>query len=193
MTVPAAILWVAATPLMVQADPIERLNAELLASPTATAVLERRCAALGLADPPRVRAEVTRGRAPASASPSRTRLRVAKHDLLGYRRVRLMCGPHLLSEAINWFVASRLTPRMNAALDDTDTPFGRVILPLGPRRRTVSIWKAKAGASSGEILRHRAIVLDATGRPLAEVIERYQSILLESSSGATIPSRSPSS
>lgn len=175
----AAIVLVAAVPPAQAMNPVERLNAELLASPTATAVLERRCAALGLANPPRVHADVTRGRAAASASPSRTRLKVGKDEPLGYRRVRLMCGATLLSEAINWYVPSRLTAEMNAALDSGDTPFGRVILPLGPHRRTRSVWKAKRISVSGEILRHRAIVLDGAGRPLADVIERYQRVLID--------------
>jgi len=163
-----------------QMSPVERLNADLLAARTATSVLESRCAALGLADPPRVRAEVKRGRAPASASPARTRLKVGKDEVLGYRRVRLMCGDHLLSEATNWYVASRLTPEMNAALDSSDVPFGRVILPLSPRRETYSTWTLRAGRTpaSGVVIRHRAIVLDNAGRPLADVAEHYQQVLL---------------
>jgi hypothetical protein len=161
-----------------QASPVDRLSAELLASPTATAVLERHCAALGLGT--RVHAEVQRGRALASATPSRTRLKVAKTEMLGYRRVRLMCGDHVLSQAINWYVPARLTPEMNAALESGDVPFGRVILPLAPQRRTLSIWKARPGRvpHGGTVLRHRAIVLDGQGRPLAEVIENYQRILV---------------
>lgn len=165
-----------------QMSPVERLNADLLAARTATSVLEARCAALGLADPPRVRAEVKRGRAPASASPARTRLKVGKDEVLGYRRVRLMCGDQLLSEATNWYVASRLTPEMNAALDSSDVPFGRVILPLSPRRETYSTWTVRADRSpaGGVVIRHRAIVLDNAGRPLADVAEHYQKVLLGS-------------
>lgn len=163
-----------------QMSPVERLNADLLAARTATSVLEARCASLALADPPRVRAEVERGRAPASASPARTRLKVGKGEVLGYRRVRLMCGDHLLSEATNWYVASRLTPEMNAALDSSDVPFGRVILPLSPRRETYATWtvKARRAPAGGVVIRHRAIVLDQAGRPLAAVVEHYQRVLL---------------
>jgi hypothetical protein len=176
----AIVLAVAAVPAR-EMSAIERLNAELLASPTATAVLEGRCAALGLADPPRVHADVKRGRVPASASPSRTRLGVGKDEVLGYRRVRLMCGATVLSEAINWYVASRLTPEMNAALDGGDTPFGRVILPLRPYRRTLSAWTARPGrvSASGDVIRHRALVFDGAGRPLAEVVERYKRVLVD--------------
>lgn len=163
-----------------QMSPVERLNAELLAARTATSVLEARCATLGLADPPRVRAEVQRGRVVASASPVRTRLKVGKSEMLGYRRVRLMCGTHVLSEAVNWYVASRLTPEMNAALDGSDVPFGRVILPLSPRRETYATRTVRPGRvpPGGVVVRHRAIVLDGEGRPLAAVVEQYQQVLL---------------
>lgn len=174
----AAILIEAAA--AAQMTPVERLNADLLAARTATSVLEARCAALGLVDPPRVHAQVKRGRVVASTSPARTRLKVGKDEMLGYRRVRLMCGSHVLSEAINWYVASRLTPEMNAALDHSDVPFGRVILPLAPRRETYSTWKVRPGRvpPGGVVVRHRAIVLDGEGRPLADVVEHYQKVLL---------------
>lgn len=181
MSVGALAATVIAAAVAVQTSPVERLNAQLLAARTATSVLEARCAALHLADPPRVRAEVERGSAPASASPARTRLKVGKGERLGYRRVRLMCGDHVLSDATNWYVPGRLTPAMNAALEGSDVPFGRVILPLDPRRRTVSVWMIRPGrvARDGVVLRHRAVVLDGGGRPLAEVVERYRSVLLD--------------
>ncbi|WP_239019522.1 hypothetical protein [Sphingomonas suaedae] len=176
----AAVAFLAAAMAAVQMSPVERLNADLLAARTATEVLEARCAALNLADPPRVHAEVKRARIVASASPARHRLKVGKSEMLGYRRVRLMCGTHLLSEATNWYVASRLTPEMNAALDTGDAPFGRVILPLAPRRRTLSTWTVKPGRvpPGGVVVRHRAVVLDGEGRPLAQVVEQYQRVLL---------------
>ncbi len=42
-----------------------------------------------------------------------------------------------MSKADNWFVPARLTAAMNALLDSTQTPFGAVIAPLGPIRRTL--------------------------------------------------------
>ena len=175
----AAVALLAAAAPAPQMNPVERLNAELLAGRTATEVLEARCAALGLADPPRVHAEVRRGRQVATAS-ARARLAVGADEMLGYRRVRLMCGAHVLSEAVNWYVASRLTPEMNAQLEGGDTPFGRVILPLAPSRRTLSarvLWDGK-GTPPATILRHRALVIDGQGRPLAEVIENYRAALV---------------
>lgn len=160
-------------------NPVERLNAELLAGRTATEVLEERCAALGLAAAPRVHAQVRRNRLVAGEAAARRRLDAAG-ERLGYRRVRLMCAEHVLSEAVNWYVASRLTPEMNDALETCDVPFGRVILPLGPSRRTVStriLWDGD-GPAPATILRHRALVVDGHGRPLAEVIENYRAILV---------------
>lgn len=160
-------------------NPVERLNAELLNGRTATEVLEERCAVLGLACAPRVHAEVRRDRLVAGEAAARRRLDAAG-ERMGYRRVHLMCGAHILSEAVNWYVASRLTPEMNEALETGDVPFGRVILPLGPSRRTVStriLWDGE-GAAPATILRHRALVVDGQGRPLAEVIENYRAVLV---------------
>lgn len=160
-------------------NPVDRLNAELLRGRTATEVLEARCAALGLADVPRVHAQVRRDRLVAGEGAARRRLD-AEGERLGYRRVYLMCGEHVLSEALNWYVAGRLTPAMNEALETSDVPFGRVILPLGPSRRTVStrvLWDGN-GAAPATVLRHRALVIDGQGRPLAEVIENYRAVLV---------------
>ncbi|WP_343519662.1 hypothetical protein [Sphingomonas sp.] len=160
-------------------NPVDRLNAELLNGRTATEVLEARCAALGLADGPRVHAQVRRDRLVAGEAAARRRLDAAG-ERLGYRRVYLMCGAQVLSEALNWYVASRLTAEMNAALETSDVPFGRVILPLSPSRRTVStrvLWDGE-GEAPATILRHRALVVDGQGRPLAEVIENYRAVLV---------------
>lgn len=166
-------------------NPVERLNAELLAGRTATEVLEARCAVLGLAASPRVHAEVRRNRLVAGEAVARLRLDAEGSEQLGYRRVHLMCGAHVLSEAVNWYVASRLTPAMNDALEASDVPFGRVILPLAPSRRTIStriLWDG-SGPAPSTILRHRALVVDGQGRPLAEVIENYRAVLVTGAIG----------
>jgi chorismate-pyruvate lyase len=69
-------------------------------------------------------------------------LRVSATELVRYRRVRLICGDHVLSEADNWYVPARLTPEMNRLLDTTDIAFGRVVQPLKFRRRTLSASRA---------------------------------------------------
>jgi hypothetical protein len=74
-----------------------------------------------------------------------------------------------MSRAENWYVPGRLTPEMNRALETGDTPFGTAIRPLQPTRRTLGVqWLPGATA-----FRHRALVLDAGGRPLAFVVESY--------------------
>ncbi len=155
-------------------DAVDALHADLLAGPTATSVLERRCGGLA------VRAEVDRGiDVPASAE-QRDRLAVSADEPLGYRRVRLVCGARLLSEAENWFVPERLTPEMRAALAESDTPFGAVIADLVPVRCNLAaerLWDGR-GAPPVAVLRHRALVSSGAGVPLAEVVETYQRALV---------------
>jgi chorismate-pyruvate lyase len=151
------------------------LNRRLLASSSATATLRQWCADHGIADPV-IHAEVIKV-APRSAPAARRReLQVDVREPLGYRRVRLGCAGHVLSEAENWYVPSRLTPEMNAALDRSDTPFGTVVSPLHISRRNLAVemlWRRGANPPA-QLFRHRALVLDADGRPIAEVIETYQ-------------------
>jgi hypothetical protein len=86
-----------------------------------------------------------------------------------------------LSEAQNWYVPARLTPAMNAVLDTSDTPFGTVVAPLHITRRTLAadmLWRHGAKPPPA-LFRHRALVLDGAGRPIAEVIETYQRAAVE--------------
>ena len=116
-----------------------------------------------------VRAEVlSRDTIPASTE-TRTRLGVRDADKVGHRRVRLLCGARVLSEADNWFVPGRLTLDMRSALERTDTPFGLAIAPLVPRRRTLACERLDGDT----VLKLHAVVLSVTGEALAEVVERY--------------------
>ena len=123
---------------------IESLNADLLAHDSATLTIERWCADHRLADPARIVAErVSDADKPASAE-VRAALDVKPDEPLGYRRVRLKCGDHVLSEADNWYVPARLTPEMNHVLETTDTPFGKAVAALHFRRHTLSadlLWR----------------------------------------------------
>ena len=136
----------------------------------------------------------------AAKSPSeeqRQRLRVAPADEVRYRRVRLLCGTVVLSEADNWYVPSRLTPEMNQLLDTTDTPFGRAVQPLHFQRHTISSellgpllpegWEMKPAADAvdahelcfpAQVLRHRALLTLPDGTPFSEVVETYTSNVL---------------
>lgn len=176
----AALLFVGPFPLAARApSPAQMeagdLNHRLLAATSATATLRAWCAEHGVADPA-IHAEVVRETPPAATAKQRRELAVGAAEPLGYRHVRLSCAGHILSEAQNWYVPARLTPVMNLALDTSDTPFGTVVAPLEISRRTLAaqmLWRH--GATPPAVLfRHRALVLDANGRPIAEVIETYQ-------------------
>jgi hypothetical protein len=144
-------------------------------------------------------AEVLGGESIAPSAEQRQRLRADSGEVVRYRRVRLRCGDHVLSEAENWYLPGRLTPEMNHALETGDTPFGRVVAPLQPYRQTFEArllwsplpegWERSAHAappclSSGPLaipdalFEHRAVLLGRDNRPIAEVHEVYQGELL---------------
>jgi chorismate-pyruvate lyase len=171
---------------------IESLNADLLAHDSATLTLERWCSDHRLADPARIVAErVSDAVKPASAE-VRAALDVKPDEPLGYRRVRLKCGDHVLSDADNWYVPARLTSEMNHVLETTDTPFGKAVAALRFRRHTLSadlLWRPlpkgwemgatpappEAGALSipDHVLEHRAVLSTPDGEPFSEVVETY--------------------
>jgi hypothetical protein len=117
---------------------LQTLNAELLSHDSATLTLQRWCASHRLASPPIVRAERVAGIDKAATDEQRRELGITPSDTVRYRRVRLMCGDVLLSEADNWYVPARLTAQMNRQLDSSDTPFGRVVQPLHFQRHTLA-------------------------------------------------------
>ncbi len=171
---------------------IESLNADLLSHDSATLTLERWCADHRLADPARIVAErVTDVLKPATAE-ARSALDVKPDELLGYRRVKLKCGDHVLSEADNWYVPARLSPEMNHMLETTDTPFGKAVAALHFRRHTLSaelLWSplpkgwemgaASAGGGAGalavpeRVQEPRAVLMLPDGEPFSEVVETY--------------------
>lgn len=152
----------------VATDDAAALSRELLASPTATAVLERRCGAP-------IRAEVDRAAHKDPTPEQRKRLGVGPDERVVYRSVVLGCAGVALSVAENWYVPARLTPEMNAALEQGDIPFGAIIRPLHPHRKPLE--QLMTGIAP-YVLRHRALVLDGEGRALAEVVENYTMALL---------------
>jgi chorismate-pyruvate lyase len=153
--------------LLIKIDTAEALSRELLASSTATAVLQRRCAAP-------IHAEVDRGAKKDPTAEQRTRLQLGPDEPVAYRSVVLKCGDVALSVAENWYVPDRLLPEMNSALAGGNTPFGAVIRPLEPKRQTIETATQRSDpAIAPSILRHRALVLDGKGRPIAEVVENY--------------------
>jgi chorismate-pyruvate lyase len=178
---------------------VQTLNARILGSRSATASLEAWCSARGLAAEPKVRARLIAGAAKPPTQDQLQRLQVAGPEELKYRRVQLVCGEHVLSEADNWYVPARLTPEMNRLLETTDTPFGRAVQPLQPYRQTFGAellwqplpegWERRSGAAlcgtAAESLapppflfEHRAVLYDSARRPFSEVSERYTQEIL---------------
>ncbi len=178
---------------------VQGLNAEILASRSATATLEKWCRDHEMAGDPRIVAEVLPGETRPPGADQRARLQVDSGEVVRYRRVRLRCGEHVLSGAENWYVPGRLAAEMNRALEGTDAPFGRVVAPLQPYRRTFAArllwfplpegWErapqaappcAAAGplAIPDALFEHHAVVYGHDHRPIAEVHEVYQGRLL---------------
>ena len=176
---------------------IETLDADLLSHDSATLTLDRWCEAHRLASPATVVAERQHDVDKPPADEQRKLLGVDAAEPLRYRRVRLSCGPHVLSEADNWYVPARLTPEMNRVLDTSDTAFGRAVQALNFARHTLSAellwhplpegWEMSArlpAAHTGalviphELLRHRAVLTLPDGTPFSEVVETYTSEVL---------------
>jgi len=177
---------------------VETLNADLLASNSATLVLERWCREHGLADPPRIAAHRVDAAQEPPSSLTREELQLRDAEPVRYRRVELACGSHVLSVAENWYVPGRLTDAMNQQLDATQIPFGKVVQPLHPHRETLAVqmlwsplpagWEmapaVPAGPSANRmqiptaLFAHRAVLYTSEHRAIAEVHEVYQRDLL---------------
>ncbi|MGB6310907.1 MAG: hypothetical protein WBF89_24230 [Steroidobacteraceae bacterium] len=176
---------------------LQTLNADLLSHDSATLTLERWCGAHHLATPPRIIAARVTGADKAATEELRRELGVMPGDVIRYRRVRLMCGTRVLSEADNWYVPGRLTAEMNKLLDATDTPFGVAVRALHFQRHTLSAtllwsplppgWDMNAAGGSGvdgdpmpsRLLEHRAVLSLPDGTPFSEVVETYTDQILD--------------
>jgi len=168
---------------------METLNADLLASRSATLTLDRWCADHRIADNAQIFAKRIAGIDKNLTAEQRERLQIGNDEPVRYRRVFLMCGDYVLSEADNWYVASRLTPEMNKLLDESDTPFGRVVQPLHPTRETFAMevfyqpldknYVPKPDEKDTpldlpeHLFEHRALLFDAGHQPFSEVHEIY--------------------
>jgi hypothetical protein len=146
---------------------VVRLEAGLKGPFSATQVLTQWCSDKKLADPAVIKA--VRDHTEVAASPeTRALLHAAPNEVLRYRRVKLMCGTHVLSEADNWYRPSRLTSAMNTTLDTTDTSFGTVVKPLGFHRDTLAMTH-----TPGYVLQVKAVLIAADGAPFSLVVENY--------------------
>jgi chorismate-pyruvate lyase len=171
---------------------IQQLNADLLSHDSATATLQHWCETHGSTPGQKIVALRVRGQDKAAGPEERTALGVGPAEPLRYRRVKLACGERVLSEADNWYRPSALTPEMNRALDETETPFGVVVRALDYRRRTLGAevlfrplpldWETRPRPADRpgkgftiplEVMRHRAVLSTPDGPTFSLVVETY--------------------
>jgi hypothetical protein len=171
---------------------LQTLNADLLSHDSATMTLEHWCDVHRLASPPRMVAVRVPNMDKPPSPEQRRELGVGAAEVVRYRRVKLLCGAVVLSEADNWYVPGRLTPEMNKLLDTTDLPFGKVVQTLHFQRHTLSStllwhpvpegWETNASVATDEtatlsmppkLLEHRAVLSLPDGTPFSEVVETY--------------------
>ncbi len=196
MTLPPPHAWPATYVGRLEAwSQITQLNAELLSRDSATATLQAWCDQHGGGR--KILARPMRGQDRPASAADRTALAVSQDEPLVYRRVQLTCGDRILSEADNWYRPALLTPEMNRALEETETPFGLVVRPLNFRRRTLTTsylfrplpvnWEEKpapVGVYRGrlvmprDVLQHRAVLLNGQGTPFSLVVETYTDAIL---------------
>ena len=178
---------------------MQTLNVEILGSSSATRSLEKWCREHRLAATPDIIAHPVVGEGKTATADQLQRLDVSGPEQVKHRKVRLYCGDHLLSEADNWYVPSRLTEAMNRLLETTTTPFGKVIAPLEPSRQTFSVnllwsplpegWELQSHSQAQRrkthplaipdaLFEHQAIVYSRDRKPIAEVHEIYQRQIL---------------
>jgi chorismate-pyruvate lyase len=181
---------------------LQTLNADLLSHDSATLTLDAWCQRHRLAAPgEKIVAERLRDIDKPVTPEQRALLGVGADEPVRYRHVRLRCGGHMLSEADNWYVPARLTPTMNAALDNSDIAFGRAVQALHFHRHTLSaqlLWSplpadwdsapaplaaatlpsARALAIPARLIEHRAILSLPNGAPFSIVVETYTGAVL---------------
>lgn len=151
-----------------------QLRDALAAAPSATVFLGRRCGELHLATPPAIRAVAVKGAQKSPDAAVLAALKAGVGEPIRYRRVRLVCGDKLLSEADNWYRPGQLTADMNRELDRTDTPFGAVVKPLDFHR----IPLKTAVLAGPAVLEVRAVLAKPDGTPFSLVVEDYRRVLL---------------
>jgi hypothetical protein len=180
---------------------IEMLNAEILASRSATFTLEKWCADHHLSGSaePKIVAHPGNDKTKPATPEQRQRLDVGPNDEIKYRHVQLLCGDRVFSEADNWYLPARLTVEMNRSLETTTTPFGKAVQDLHPYRRTFAAkllwqplpegWESRPMATPPDaaktldipdaLFEHRAVLYTEDGKPFSEVDEVYQRALLD--------------
>ena len=178
---------------------MQTLNANLLASKSATQTLQAWCADHNLASPAKIIAQRDTQAIKNPDEEIRNLLKVSDTEPVVYRRVKLLCGDYVLSEADNWYVPALLTEEMNQKLLQTDIPFGAVVRPLNFHRQTErsrllwnplpSNWERQPislkmppllATMPDEIFQHQAVLLNEQNIPFSVVIESYRKAILTS-------------
>lgn len=153
---------------------LPRFETVLAANDSATAALGQWCEDRNIAQPPVIRALADRGASSAPSPAVLATLGVSSHTQVAYRHVRLACGNTVLSVAHNWYVPARLTSEMNQTLQTTETPFGKVVAPLGFRRERLTSQRGRAAECPAvTVLSHRAVLRVAGGNAISLVVECY--------------------
>ena len=156
------------------ADNVARLRADLAGPESATQVLTRWCAAHHVS-PSTIRAVQVAGAAKPADTQIRALLKVTPGQPIRYRKVQLMCGDQVFSEADNWYLPDDLTEAMNKTLDTTDISFGTVVKPLDFRRQTLGMVDDKG---PDFVLHVRAVLVTGGGVPFSLVVENYRRALV---------------
>lgn len=154
---------------------LDQFEAKLAEHDSATRALSEWCEARGIANPAEITAS-DREQASSNDPPAKMRrlLGIDKGERFTMRHVHLNCGGKTLSIAWNWYVPGRLTPEMNAALANTNTPFGKVAAPLKFRREAIETVAGPAdNCPANTVSTHLARLILPSGKPLAYLVECY--------------------
>jgi len=211
-----ALLWLALAPTWARDQPsplwqddfqsrleayalMQTLSTDILGSASATKSLEKWCREHRLAAVPSIVAQRIFGEDKPVQPEQMLRLEVSNPEQVKYRKVRLMCGNQVLSEADNWYVPGRLTAEMNRLLETTETPFGKAIAALQPSRQTLTVkmlwsplpegWESQKHSSAHRsrthvlaipdaLFEHQTLLYGPERKPIAEVHEVYQRAIL---------------
>ncbi|HKD46273.1 MAG TPA: hypothetical protein VKB67_01150 [Rhizomicrobium sp.] len=170
-----------------EAASLRAFEARLEANPSATRVLQTWCDAHAPKGTRIAARQIQTAPAPLPRE-ARDALQLRPEDVVHYRRVQLMCGARVLSNAENWYLPGKLTEAMNETLDHTEMPFGAVAAPLHFSRHNLETRYLSPAARDRGVLRHTAMLLTGKGEPFSFVVETYtREILAPESHGASDP------
>lgn len=179
---------------------VAELKSFVRAHATVTLALERWCRLTGLSEASLtadVRGEVSYVKDPPPEIAADLRLRRAPEgypiERVLLRRVELRSGTIGLVDAENWVVPDRLPSSIVHDLDQTATPFGRLIAELGPTRIDVRDIDPSAIRSALDaeppLFAQQAVICSGDGVRLAVVRERFLPALIGEKAEKNRPAR----